>query len=131
MQFSAISAQIYDSPAHQLTILLLTLAGVKPGSTENHENAILKIKESTGIKASFDSYALCQSGVTEPENRPNKNLQQISTISTRWMLGSPASGKICNLHLGSACLQTWPQRKCLRAVRSRVLALCPYGILMC
>ena len=69
MQFSAISAQIYDSPAHQLTILLLTLAGVKPGSTENHENAILKIKESTGIKASFDSYALCQSGVTEPENR--------------------------------------------------------------
>lgn len=32
MQFSGISVRIYDPPAHQLTILLLTLAGVQPGS---------------------------------------------------------------------------------------------------
>ena len=47
-------------------------------------------------------------------------------ISTR-MLGIPASGKICNLHLGSSDFTP----KYLQSRDLAILAHCPYGILMC
>ena len=100
LQFSG-SVQI-DPPAHQLTILLLTLAGVKPGSWK-------KLSPNCQQKS-------------QPENRQqNKNPLQMCQVSPHPHISSPlqlgclVSQQVAKSAICTLAVQTWPRSICIES----------------